>query len=66
MTHDPTGVAGVEVLGDGGAAGERVLTPAALGFVALLQRELGPTRVALLQARQERQQELSQDRKSVV
>jgi len=62
MTHDPTGVAGVEVLGDGGAAGERVLTPAALGFVALLQRELGPTRVALLQARQERQQELSQGR----
>jgi malate synthase len=62
MTHDPTGVTGVEVLGDGGAAGERVLTPAALAFVALLQRELGPTRVALLQARQERQHELSQGR----
>jgi len=62
MTHDPTGVAGVEVLGDGGAEGERVLTPAAVGFVALLQRELGPTRAALLRARQARQQQLSQGR----
>jgi malate synthase len=62
MTPGPTGLAGVEVLSDGGAAGARVLTPAALGFVALLQRELGPTRAALLRARQERQQELSQGR----
>ncbi len=62
MTHDPTGMPGVEVLGDGGAAAERVLTPAALGFVALLQRELGPTRAALLRARQERQHELSRGR----
>jgi malate synthase len=62
MTLDRSGVAGVEVLGDGGAAGERVLTPAALAFVALLQRQLGPTRAALLRARQERQRELSQGR----
>ncbi len=32
-----------------------VLTPAALAFVALLERELGPTRRALLQRRAERQ-----------
>jgi len=62
MTLDRLGVAGVEVLGDLGAAGERVLTPAALEFVAFLQRELGPTREALLQAREVRQRELSQGR----
>src|SRR5688572_17992206 len=32
-----------------------VLTPAALGFVALLERELGPSRAALLRRRAERQ-----------
>ena len=34
--------AGVEVLADAGEAGERILTPDALEFVATLQRELGP------------------------
>jgi malate synthase len=62
MTLDRMGVAGVEVIHAGGAAGERVLTPDALAFVAFLQRELGPTRAALLQARQERQRELNQGR----
>src|SRR5262245_20302075 len=32
-----------------------ILTPAALDFVAALQRELGPTRATLLQRRAERQ-----------
>ena len=35
-----------------------ILTPAALGFVARLQREFGPTREALLRRRAERQAEL--------
>jgi malate synthase len=60
MIPDRIEMDGVEVLGEGGAAGERVLTPAALGFVALLQRELGPTRAALLKAREERQRQLNQ------
>jgi malate synthase len=53
-------VSGVEVLHDGGAAGERVLTPAALALVARLQRELGPTRAKLLEARSVRQRQLDQ------
>ena len=47
--------AGVEVLADAGEAGERILTPEALAFVATLQRELGPRRAELLERRDERQ-----------
>ena len=46
---------GVEVLAD---AGEEVLSPDALAFVAKLQRELGPRRSELLDRRRERQAEL--------
>ena len=60
MTPTSDSLAGVEVLRDGGAAGERVLTPAALAFVAVLQRELGPTREALLEARDVRQRRLDE------
>jgi malate synthase len=45
----------VEVLADAGAAGERILTPDALAFVATLQREIGPRRASLLEQRDERQ-----------
>jgi malate synthase len=50
--------AGVEVLADAGQAGERILTPDALAFVAALQRELGPRRAELLERRDERQARL--------
>jgi malate synthase len=50
--------AGVEVLADAGEAGERILTPDALAFVATLQRELGPRRAQLLQRRDERQAQI--------
>ncbi|MGC1908442.1 MAG: malate synthase A [Candidatus Dormiibacterota bacterium] len=53
-------MAGVEVLEQGGAAGGRVLTPAALALLARLQRELGPTRAELLEARVVRQAQLDQ------
>ena len=46
---------GVEVLG---GADAEILAPDALALVAQLQRELGPTRQALLERRQERQVEL--------
>jgi malate synthase len=49
----------VEVLGDAGEAGARVLTPEALAFVADLQREFGPRRLDLLAARAERQQRIA-------
>jgi malate synthase len=49
----------IEVLGDAGAAGPRILTPEALAFVADLQREFGPTRSELLQARAERQERIA-------
>src|SRR2546427_12844327 len=48
----------VEVLGEAGEAGVRVLTPEALAFVAELQREFNPTRLELLAARGERQERL--------
>ncbi|HVC23867.1 MAG TPA: malate synthase A [Candidatus Dormibacteraeota bacterium] len=51
---------GVQVLRDGGAAGERVLTSAALALVTRLQRELGPTLADLLEARSVRQAQLDQ------
>jgi malate synthase len=55
VTVDVTAI-GVRAPIDGRAA--EVLTPEALGFVAALQREFGPTREALLRRRAERQREL--------
>jgi malate synthase len=52
------GTEGVEVLAPVEGRMREVLTPEALGFVASLQREFGPTRRALLQRRAERQAEL--------
>ena len=49
---------GIEILGEGGKVAERVLTPAAMAFVARLERELGPTRAQLLALRTERQEQL--------
>jgi malate synthase len=49
----------VEVLGDAGATGARVLTPDALAFVADLQREFNPTRLELLAARSARQDRIA-------
>jgi malate synthase len=49
---------GVEVIDAKGAAAERVLTPAALAFVARLERQLGPARAELLSRRTERQEQL--------
>ena len=60
MTSPPGPVVGVEVIAEAGAVGERVLTQEALAFVARLQRELGPRRAALLDAREERQRQLDQ------
>ncbi len=50
---------GVQVTGPAGDRYEEILTPAALGLIATLQRELGPRRDELLAARAARQQELS-------
>ncbi|HTP14409.1 MAG TPA: malate synthase A [Streptosporangiaceae bacterium] len=50
---------GVQVTGPAGERYEEILTPAALGLIAALQRELGPRRAELLAARARRQQELS-------
>jgi malate synthase len=50
------GAAGVEVHGPARAAFGQILTPEALDFVAALQRELGPTRLELLERRRQRQQ----------
>jgi malate synthase len=47
---------GVEVHGPAQAAYGHILTPEALDFVAALQRELGPTRLELLERRRQRQQ----------
>jgi malate synthase len=46
---------GVEVRGSRLPRADDVLTPAALDFLAQLQREFNPTRLALLQARHDRQ-----------
>jgi malate synthase len=48
----------VEVHGEAGRAGERVLTDEALAFVTELQREFNPVRLDLLAARAERQQRI--------
>jgi malate synthase len=50
---------GVEVTGPAGPRYEEILTPQALSLIAALQRELGPRRAGLLQARATRQQELN-------
>jgi malate synthase len=49
----------IEMLGDAGEAGARVLTPEALAFVAGLQREFNPTRLELLAARAARQDRIA-------
>jgi malate synthase len=50
---------GVEVTGPAGPRYEEILTPQALSLIAALQRELGPRRAELLQARARRQDELN-------
>jgi malate synthase len=50
---------GIQVSGPAGDRYDEILTPQALDLVALLQRELGPSRRELLAARSTRQQELS-------
>jgi malate synthase len=49
---------GVEVTGPAGPRYEEILTPQALSLIAALQRELGPRRAELLDARARRQDEL--------
>jgi malate synthase len=49
------GTVGIELRGPVEGRFAEILTPEALGFVAGLERELGPTRVALLRRRAERQ-----------
>jgi len=49
---------GIRVLGPHGPRSGEVLTEDALAFVAALQREFGPRRTGLLEARRERQAEL--------
>jgi malate synthase len=49
----------LEVLGNAGEAGARILTPEALAFSAELQREFNPTRLELLAARAERQDRIA-------
>ena len=49
----------IEVSGDAGKAGARVLTPEALAFVADLQRKFNPRRLELLAARAERQNRIA-------
>jgi len=51
-------LAGIEVLGPVQGVFAEILTPAALAFVAGLQREFGPRRISLLQRRAQRQAEL--------
>jgi malate synthase len=48
----------VEILGTGGERYGEVLTPAALEFLATLQREFGPRRAELLAARRQRQADI--------
>src|SRR2546421_4515431 len=48
----------IDVLADAGQAGERILTPEALAFVAELHRTFSPIRLELLAARVERQERI--------
>ncbi|MER5422185.1 malate synthase A [Streptosporangium roseum] len=50
---------GVEITGPSQDRSDEILTPEALAFVAVLQREFGARRLELLEARRERQAELS-------
>jgi malate synthase len=50
---------GIEIRGDLGEAGARILTPEALAFVAELHREFNPVRRQLLTARAERQERIA-------
>ena len=52
-------IKGVEIIGPAGERYDEILTAEAIGLIAALQRELGPRRAELLQARARRQQELS-------
>ncbi|WP_242890463.1 malate synthase A [Actinomadura litoris] len=54
------GLEGIEVTGPLGDRYEEILTPEALGLLALLQREFGARRAELLAARAERQRKLSE------
>ena len=54
-----TTLSDVEIAGPSGSRYNEILTPEALDLVAVLHRELGQRRRDLLQARQARQQELS-------
>src|SRR5215467_15135132 len=54
-----TTLSDVEIAGPSGSRYDEILTPEALDLVAVLHRELGQRRRDLLQARQARQQELS-------
>src|SRR5262245_6347014 len=60
MSNNPTERAheSVEILGKIPPQYAEILTPAALAFIAKLERELGPTRHELLQKRKERQAEI--------
>src|SRR5438093_1529820 len=49
----------IDVTGNAGEAEARVLTPGALAFVADLQREFNPKRLALLAARSDRQDRIA-------
>src|SRR5438876_4866180 len=49
----------IDVLADAGQAGERILTPEALAFVADLHYEFNPGRLELLAARAERQDRIT-------
>src|SRR4051812_31844240 len=49
---------GIKIAGPMSAAGEAILPPQALRFVAKLQRRFGPVRAALLHKRVERQARL--------
>ncbi len=49
---------GVELRRDAVPGSERILTPGALAFVADLQRRFGPSRIDLIERRQDRQVEL--------
>ncbi len=58
MTTPSPSLNGVEILAHAHPGQERVLTPAALQFIAELQRRFNARRVELLAARTERQKRL--------
>jgi malate synthase len=58
--HSVTDIDGVQITGRAGPRYEEILTDEALGLIAVLHRELGPRRAALLDARHERQRALAE------